>query len=278
MNQTVPSTKPSRLDLVKQGKVQALPFQGEQRNVAIERLIENPQNERKTYRNMDGLIATVKAAGIIEPLIVEPADDDKFLIIVGHRRYRAAQALGLTKAPVIIGDPQANTIRRRKSIISNVQREDVGPIEMAEGLQALLDEDPEITTQRELAAAIGKTETWVSGVLRILKLPAPLQKKLQTSEVSVPYDAAMNIARVEDQKQQEHLVGAVLKGATNREIREKIADLKGKPGDPPRPKPKEVYRTAHNATVIVQSLTQTLTRDRKIQALKEALKKATAEK
>ena len=67
--------------------------------------------------------------------------------------------------------------RRVKSIISNVQREDVGPVEMAEALQSLLDEDEKIKTQEDLARLIGKDKTWVSGMLRILTLPVELQTK-----------------------------------------------------------------------------------------------------
>lgn len=266
----------SRLERVKRGNIQALPTQEEHRVVSIDRLVENPDNERKTFRNMDGLIATVKSAGILEPLIVEPSADSKLMVKIGARRLRAAKAVGLTRVPVIISQADESSTRRRKSLISNLQREDIGPVEMAEGLQALLDEDDEIETQRELAAAIGKRETWVSDILRILTLPPRLQQKLRTSEVSIPYDAVMRIARVEGEKNQKELVGAVLKGATNRDIREQIDALKGKRAAATPKKPKEVYSTSHNATVIVQSLTERLTRDQKIEALKEALRKAKA--
>lgn len=119
--------------------------------------------------------------------------------------------------------------RRRKSIISNVQREDVGAVELAEALQTLLHEDPAIKTQRQLAAAIGKGEDWVSAMLRILTLPAKLQEKLGTSQVSVSYDSAMRIARTEDAAVQATLVQAVLAGESVRDIRARIAEHKGQP-------------------------------------------------
>ena len=265
---------PSRLQRVKQGGLQALPQQAEQRIVSIDRLIENPSNERQTYRNMEGLIATVKAMGIIEPLIVEPTDNNHFMIIVGHRRFRAAQAAGLKKVPIIVGQSKNGTLRRRKSIITNVQREDVGPVEMAEGLRALLDEDEQIETQRQVAELIGKRESWVSDILRILTLPPALQRKLRTSEVSVPYDAVMRIARVQDEADQRGLVKAVLKGATNREIRQQIDAIKGKLSPTTAKKPKAVYSTNQGATVIVQSLTEELTPEQNVAALQEALRKA----
>lgn len=217
----------SRLDLVKEGVLSqsTLPKRG-RFIVAIHKLLEDPKNERRTFRNMEGLIASVKAHGIIEPITVT-AEGESYRILTGHRRYRAAKASGLTEIEVIAREPDDALTRRRKSIISNVQREDIGAIELAEALQSLLDEDPNIKTQRQLAAAIGKGEDWVSAMLRILTLPAKLQEKLETSQISVSYDSVMRIARTEDEEFQKELVDAILKGETVRDIRGRIAERKG---------------------------------------------------
>lgn len=216
----------SRLDLVKEGVLSqsTLPKRG-RFVVSIHKLLEDPKNERRTFRNMEGLIASVKAHGIIEPITVT-AEGESYRILTGHRRFRAAKAAGLAEIEVIARDPDDALTRRRKSIISNVQREDVGAVELAEALQALLDEDPSIKTQRQLAAAIGKGEDWVSAMLRILTLPAKLQEKLETSQVSVSYDSVMRIARTEDADFQKELVEAVLNGESVREIRGRIAERK----------------------------------------------------
>ena len=207
------------------------PFaQGGRRVVAIDRVMEDPRNERKTFRNMDGLVASVRAMGVVEPPTVVPATlpggGEGYVITTGHRRYRAAKLAGLTEIEVLVRDPEAELLRRRKSIVSNVQREDVGPVELAEGLQSLLDEDESIRTQRDLAAAIGKPEDWVSAMLRVLTLPAGLQAKLGASQVPVPYDAAVKISRERDGGFQAELVDDVLGGATAREVREKIRSRK----------------------------------------------------
>lgn len=102
------------------------------------------------------------------------------------------------------------------------------PVELAEALQAILDEDPEVKTQRDLAKMIGKRESWVSDMLRILTLPPALQQELRTSETTVPYDAVMRISRVDDVKKQAHLVKDVIEGKSPREIRAKIEEIKGK--------------------------------------------------
>jgi ParB family transcriptional regulator, chromosome partitioning protein len=220
----------SRLDLVKEGVLSqaTLPKRG-RFVVSIHKLLEDPKNERRVFRNMEGLMASIKAHGIIEPITVT-AEGESYRILTGHRRYRAAKAVGLTEIEVIAREPDDAVTRRRKSIISNVQREDIGAVEMAEALQALLDEDPGIKTQRQLAAAIGKGEDWVSAMLRILSLPAKLQEKLGTSQVSISYDSAMRIARTEDAAFQKELVEATLKGETTREIRSRIAQKKESAG------------------------------------------------
>jgi len=79
---------------------------------------------------MDGLIASVKAVGLIEPITVtaEEGQDGVYRIITGHRRFRAAKAAGISQVEVLIREPDDELTRRVKSIISNVQREDVGPV------------------------------------------------------------------------------------------------------------------------------------------------------
>lgn len=274
----------TRLDLIKQGLGVGGGIAKRGRMlVSIDRLREDPRNERRTFRNMEGLIASVKAVGLIEAITVTP-DTDKdgtpaYRIVTGHRRYRAAKAAKLETVEVLIRDPEDEPTRRVKSIVSNVQREDIGPVEMAEGLQSLLDEDKSITSQDELAKAIGKDKSWVSGMLRILSLPSELQRKVGTSQQSVPYESMIRIARLDDPSQQRELVEAALGGATHRQIRERIDQFKGKPTKTPperenNPKPKRVYHTDQDVTIIVQSENYRLTHDRVVTALEQALRQA----
>ena len=264
----------NRLDLVKEG----LPNLGLKKRgrlvVGIDRLKEDARNERRTFRNMDGLVASIKAVGLVEPITVTPEEGDTYRIVTGHRRYRAAKAAKLAQVEVLIREPEDELTRRVKSIISNVQREDVGPIEMAEALQALVDEDERIKSQDDLAKMIGKDKTWVSGMLRILSLPVDVQKKVGCTQQSVSYDSMMRIARLPDPKHQGMLVEELLGGATQAQIREKIDHLKGKPPASSDPKPKRVYHTSQKATVIIQSENKQLTQERILAALHEALKQA----
>ena len=88
--------------------------------VPIGKLIEDPKNERKVYRNMEGLIETVKASGVLEPITATPAANGKLMIVFGHRRWRAAKAARVKTVEVLIRDPEDENTRRLKSIISNV--------------------------------------------------------------------------------------------------------------------------------------------------------------
>lgn len=265
----------SRLDLVREG-LGAIGLKKRGRMVvSLDRLHEDPRNERRTFRNMDGLIASIRGVGLVEPLTVTPeqGSSDTYRIVTGHRRFRAARAAGLAQVEVLIREPDDEITRRVKSIISNVQREDVGPLEMAEALQALLDEDQRVRSQDDLARLIGKDKTWVSGMLRILSLPADVRRKVGSTQLSLSYDAMIRIARIDDGTHQAELIEQLLSGATQKEIRQRINTLKNKPTGS-APQPKRVYHTGHQATVIVQSENALLTHERVLAALHEALKQA----
>jgi len=288
----------TRLDLVREGLVSGgLKKQG-RLIVNIDRLLEDPKNERKTFRNLDGLVASIKTVGLIEPITVTPEEaadasassgqgsdrEVRYRIITGHRRFRAAKLAGLTQVEVLIREPEDALTRRLKSIVSNVQREDVGPIEMAEALQSLIDEDDRIRNQEDLARLIGKDKTWVSGMLKILSLPTDLQEKVGLTQLSLGYDSMIRIARLDKEPEQRELIDALLTGATQKDIRQRIDEIKGHtkpqassdrdPDSSAIAKPKRVFHTKFKATIIVQSTTTRLTGDQTIAALKEALEQA----
>ena len=249
--------------------------------VSITKLIEDPKNERKTFRNLDGLVDSIKAHGLIEPITVFELEPDVYQIITGHRRYRASKLAGLKQVEIIIRAKEEATNIRQKSIISNIQREDVNPIELAEGIRLVLDEENDIKTQGDLGKRLGKSKSWISSMLRILSLSEEAKEKVSTSKLSVSYDAIADIARLEDKKLQDELVDNILTGVPVKAIREKIHASKGgkqKKKTANATKPKQAYHTKQKATVIVQSETGSLSKKRVVEALSEALeiaKKAT---
>ena len=220
----------SRLDLVKAGLMGGLPKRG-RFVVSIERLQEDPDNERKTFRNMDDMIESVRRYGIVEPITVTP-DGDNYRILTGHRRFRAAKAVGLAEVEILVREPEDHTTRRFKSLISNIQRENIGAVELAETLRALLDAEA-VPTQRELARQVGKSEQWVSGMLRILELPARIQEQLRNPITGIGYEMAQRIAQVGDTELQEELLTAAKAGESTRSIRHRM-DLH-RASDQPKP-------------------------------------------
>lgn len=269
----------NRLDLVRSGLGDLHTKKRGRLIAALDKLREDARNERKTFRRIDELAASIKAAGLVEPLTVTPEEGGLYRIITGHRRYRAAKLAGLVEVEVIIREPEDELTRRQKSIVSNVQREDIGPIEMAEALRQMMDEDPRITNQDDLAKLIGKDKAWVSGMLRILDLPSDLRREVGTSQLQVSYDSMIRIARLDDEQQQRVLVGAALGGATHKQIRERIDQMKGKPSagkstspSTASPKPKQAYATMVDTTVVIQSHTDELSKARIVRSLEEALK------
>jgi ParB family chromosome partitioning protein len=242
----------SRLDLVREGLVNSGLAKRGRLVVSLNRLREDPHNERKSFRNMEGLIASVREHGIVEPITVT-SDGDTFLILTGHRRFRAAREAGLAEVEVLIRDPESESLRRMKSLISNVQRENLSALEMAEALQSLLDEDPTIGSYSELGRRIGKSRQWVGEMLNILTLPNPLQQKVRTSGAALSYDSVSKIARLSDVKEQGTLIEAALKGETVRGIREKTREARQrKPaGDGRTLRTKRVQESLDGYTAIV---------------------------
>jgi ParB/RepB/Spo0J family partition protein len=143
MNQS-PPTK-SRLQLVREqaarGQLRDDAIQRTRLVVSIDRLAEDPNNERKTLNNIEEMVASVKAHGIIEPITVVALDDNRYQIVTGHRRYRAAKLAGLGHVEILVRQPEDDHKRRIKSLISNIQRESVPPLELALAIKALIGEE-----------------------------------------------------------------------------------------------------------------------------------------
>ncbi len=159
-----------------------------QRRVPIEFVTPNPNNPRRSFavEDLEDLTRSVREKGIVQPILVrpqpgKPVSDNRYEIIAGERRWRAAQAAGLHEIPVLIqavSDKEALEL----AIVENVQRSDLNPIEEARGYQQLLDGFD--YTQQDLATVIGKSRSHVANTLRLLKLPDGVQKLLQDGELT----------------------------------------------------------------------------------------------
>jgi len=140
------------------------------RTVGIEEVHPAPDQPRKTFDDarLEELAASIRAQGVIQPLVVRLRAGGGYQLIAGERRWRAAQRAGLHEVPVVVRDvAEANAFEL--AMVENLQREDLNPIEEAEGLDRLIRDFG--YTQESLAARVGKDRTTVTNSLRLLKLP-----------------------------------------------------------------------------------------------------------
>lgn len=163
-----------------------------QRKVPIEFLKPNPRNPRKTFSDSElaELSASIKQHGVIQPIVVRPlkGQQDRYEIIAGERRWRASQAAGLHEVPIVpvdVSDSDALEL----AIIENVQREDLNPMEEAQGYHALANEFKR--NQEEIAKIVGKSRSHVANMMRLTKLPAEVQGFIATGEISAGHARAL---------------------------------------------------------------------------------------
>ena len=154
------------------------------RLLPISSISPNPQQPRKIFEEeqLDDLAASIKQHGIIQPLIVIAAEGiDRYTLIAGERRLRAARIAGLKDVPAIVRTASQQE-QLEFAIIENVQREDLNPIERARAYQNLADQFS--MTHEDIAHRVGKSRVTVTNTLRLLNLPAAVQQTLQSGEIS----------------------------------------------------------------------------------------------
>jgi ParB family chromosome partitioning protein len=166
--------------------------QGSVESVAIDLLEPGPFQPRGRVDDvaLGDLTESVRARGILQPLLVRrhPDRHDRFQIIAGERRWRAAQAAGLHVVPALVRD-LADGEAMAASLVENLQRQDLNAIEEAEGYRRLMSEFS--MTQDTLATAIGKSRSHVANTLRLLNLPEGVQANLRDGKLSAGHARAL---------------------------------------------------------------------------------------
>lgn len=143
----------------------------------------NVDQPRKQFDDgaLAALVDSIKKHGVITPLIVTPKPDGKYMIIAGERRYRAATAAGLVSVPVCVRECTAVQIDEL-SLIENIQREDLNPMEVARAIKKLIDDYG--YTQEEAAERIGKARPTVANLLRLIDLSEPVRRLIESGRLS----------------------------------------------------------------------------------------------
>ena len=174
---------------------------GQPLEIAIDAIRPNPHQPRKSIgdRAIAELAASVKSAGIIQPLLLRRANAG-YELIAGERRWRAAKVAGLTTVPAIIRDVDGFT-QAQLALIENIQREDLNPIERAHGYRALMDQLG--LTQAELAGRLGEDRSSIANYLRLLELAEAVRNLVQDGKLSMGH--AKLLAGVNDILEQKKL-------------------------------------------------------------------------
>ena len=160
-------------------------------SVAVEKIDPNPQQPRKSFdpEQLEDLAASIRQHGIIQPLILIPGDqNDRYFLIAGERRLRAAKLAGMAEVPAIIRTASEQE-QLEFAIIENVQREDLNPLERARAYQNLLDGFS--LTHDDIARQVGKSRVSVTNSLRLLNLPELAQEALSNGEISEGHARAL---------------------------------------------------------------------------------------
>jgi ParB family chromosome partitioning protein len=206
--------------------------------IPISQIQPNPFQPRKTFNeaSIDELARSVREHGIVQPLVVTRAGD-KYKLIAGERRFRAAQKAGLTTVPVLIKEMMAEGDALQIALIENIQREDLNPIEEAMAYHQLHDDFQ--LTQEEISRRVGKERSTVANFLRLLKLPDPVKKLLASGQLSMGHARAL--LAIESPKKQEQLADRVVRKNLNVRQTEMLASESSPKTAEKKEKEKDVF-------------------------------------
>ncbi|WP_293736117.1 nucleoid occlusion protein [uncultured Phascolarctobacterium sp.] len=191
--------------------------------VPIDTIFPNPYQPRKSFDDaaLEDLSASIAQYGVLQPLLVSPAEDGRYMLIAGERRLRASKMAKLAEVPVIISEYTSQQIAEI-ALIENLQREDLHYLEEAEGYEKLMNQFH--ITQEAMAARVGKKQSTIANKLRLLRLSAPVRKVLMDAELSERHARAL-LKLPDDEKRLEVLETIVAKNFSVRQTEEYINKL-----------------------------------------------------
>lgn len=201
-------------------------------DVDVEDLLPNPLQPRQEFdqESISELARSIEETGILQPLVVVP-EENHYKIVVGERRWRAAQKIGLSKIPAIVRHLSEEE-QIEASLVENLQRKDLNPIEVALSYQKLIQELN--YTQETVAKKVGKDRTSVTNFLRLLKLPPEIQKMVAEGKISMGHARAL--ITLENPDQQIFLSRLIVeKNLSVRETEKMMSEKKQTPSSKTKP-------------------------------------------
>jgi ParB family chromosome partitioning protein len=189
--------------------------------LSVESIVPNPRQPRQDFaeESMEELRASIQEVGFLQPIVVREVGHESYELVMGERRWRAAQSLGLDAIPAIVRDTPDDSMLR-DALLENIHRADLNPLEEAAAYQQLLDEFG--VTHEELAQRIGRSRPQISNTIRLLNLPSGVQRRVAAGVLSAGHARAL--LALEEPEQQELLATRIVaEGMSVRATEEAVA-------------------------------------------------------
>jgi ParB family chromosome partitioning protein len=241
-------------------------------NIAIEKIIINTSNPRTSFdqESLEELADSIRQVGVIQPVTVRETEGGKYQIISGERRYRASLLAGLKEIPAFvrqIGDEDMLKL----ALLENIQREDLNAIDIAISYQRMIDELS--LTQDEVSKQVSKKRATVTNYLRLLKLPAEIQKAIREGFLTMGH--AKPLVNIEDSELQLYILNEVIENGLSVRQVETLVRQKTQPAQPEQTDidniPSETDETEREQVVFIDPKPPVVIADSENEPLKERL-------
>ena len=208
--------------------VPVAPAKGSVQHIELSRIDPNPYQSRRSFdqKKLQELAQSIKNHGVMQPVVVR-RNGDRWALIAGERRWRAASLAGLAAIPAVVRDASDREVLEL-TLIENVQREDLNPIETAEAFARLANEAG--LTHEQIAHRTGKDRATVTNLLRLLRLPKEIQEKIESGDLSPGHARA--ILKLPTESSQLYMATRVVtQGLSVRQVEEIVKGAAEKPGN-----------------------------------------------
>jgi ParB family chromosome partitioning protein len=207
--------------------------------IAVDSIVPNPKQPRTVFdeESLEELKTSIQEVGFLQPIVVRETNSQKYELVMGERRWRAAQALSREVIPAIIRDTRDDAMLR-DALLENIHRANLNPLEEAAAYQQLLDEFG--ATHEELARRIGRSRPQISNTIRLLNLPSVVQRRVAAGVLSAGHARAL--LSLEDLDQQEALAQRIVAEGLSVRATEELVALAIADGPAKGPAPKRRAR------------------------------------
>lgn len=197
--------------------------------ISVDSIVPNPKQPRQVFDEeaLEELKVSIQEVGFLQPIVVRDLGADKYELVMGERRWRAAQAVGKELIPAIIRDTRDDDMLR-DALLENIHRAQLNPLEEAAAYQQLLEEFG--ATHEELARRIGRSRPQISNTIRLLNLPAPVQRRVAAGVLSAGHARAL--LSLENATQQEELATRIVAEGLSVRATEELVTLAIADGEP----------------------------------------------